>query len=180
MQHFTASRLGKTKMKIEILNWYNGSIIFSHTAENNTLAITVMAAIVQGVSLWGADLRGAILRGADLSGANLCGANLCRANLCGANLYGADLSGAILGEHGKLTGERPIFSIGPIGSRADTLVSYQTDKGLFMETGCFFGSTEKFQETLTKVHGENIYGEEYNAALLMVAAHYEAYPPSEG
>jgi uncharacterized protein YjbI with pentapeptide repeats len=101
--------------KITIFN-INGSEIFSHECEGNTVKITVEEAVKQGVSLayatlhnsnlTGANLTGAILTGAylngtDLSGANLHGTTLYAVNLTGVNLTGAiltgtDLSGAVL------------------------------------------------------------------------------------
>ena len=89
----------------------SGSVIFEHTAENNTVTLTVEAAVSCGVSLakanlvgaclavadlTGADLTGADLTGADISWADLADANLKDANLKDANLKGAILKGAIL------------------------------------------------------------------------------------
>jgi uncharacterized protein YjbI with pentapeptide repeats len=88
-------------MKIEIKHRYTGDVIFSHDCENNTIKITVEAAVKLRVNLSFADLGCAYLIGADLgcanlSNANLRGANLRGADLSGANLRGADLSGADL------------------------------------------------------------------------------------
>ena len=83
-------------MKIEIKNRFNGSVLFSHDAEENTLAITLRMAIKARANLSGANLSCANLYDANLSCANLSGANLSGANLSGADLYGADLSGANL------------------------------------------------------------------------------------
>jgi uncharacterized protein YjbI with pentapeptide repeats len=88
-------------MKIEIKNRFTGSVLFSHEAEENSVKITLLAAIKAGANLRGADLSEADLRRADLSEANLrradlCGANLYRANLCGADLCEASLFGANL------------------------------------------------------------------------------------
>ena len=95
---------------IEIKN-INGVVLFSHTAEDNTITLTVEAAVSCGVSLananlagaclavadlTGADLTGADLTGADISWADLADANLKEANLKEANLKGAILKGAIL------------------------------------------------------------------------------------
>ena len=95
---------------IEIKN-INGFVLFSHTAEDNTITLTVEAAVSCGVSLakanlvgaclavadlTGADLTGADLTGADISWADLADANLKDANLKDANLKGAILKGAIL------------------------------------------------------------------------------------
>ena len=90
---------------IEIKN-INGVVLFSHTAENNTIKLTVEEAVKKNVRLTLADLKGANLEGADLEGADLEGANLRNtslkkanlswANLAGVNLYRADLSWAKL------------------------------------------------------------------------------------
>ena len=95
---------------IEIKN-IDGVVLFSHTAEDNTITLTVEAAVSCGVSLakanlvgaclavadlTGADLTGADLTGADISWADLADANLKDANLKDANLKGAILKGAIL------------------------------------------------------------------------------------
>ena len=95
---------------IEIKN-INGFVLFSHTAEDNTITLTVEAAVSCGVSLAnanlagaclavavleGTDLIGADLEDADLSWADLIGANLEDANLKDANLKGADLKSANL------------------------------------------------------------------------------------
>ena len=68
-------------MKIEIKSRLTGKVLFAHEAEENSVKITLKAALSAG-----ANLRGANLRGADL-----CGANLCGANLRGADLYGDEL-----------------------------------------------------------------------------------------
>ena len=90
---------------IEIKNIY-GFVLFSHTSEDNTITLTVEAAVSCGVSLananlaWadltGADLAGADLEGANLESANLAWADLADANLKDANLKDANLKGAIL------------------------------------------------------------------------------------
>jgi len=103
-------------MKIEIKHRSSQSTLFSHDVEQNTLKITLAAAIKAGVDLGGVDLSGVDLSDVDLGDVNLyrakfCGANLCSANLVeailrhsiwrnadlsGANLRGADLSYANL------------------------------------------------------------------------------------
>jgi hypothetical protein len=73
-------------MKIEIKKWIDGSILFTHECEDNSIKLTVKAALKAALSLRGADLSGADLRGADLSGADLSGAVLRGAVLRGAVL----------------------------------------------------------------------------------------------
>ena len=88
-------------MKIEIKCRFSGNVLFSHEAEENTLRLTIEAAVtarayLAGANLAGANLAGANLAGADLAGANLAGADLAGAYLAGANLAGANLAGEIL------------------------------------------------------------------------------------
>ena len=129
-----------------------------------------------GANLYGANLGDADLRSADLYGANLRSADLYGANLYGANLYGANLGDADLGDAGKLTGDRPYFAVGPIGSRQDVLASFLTEKGVFLRAGCFFGTVEAFRDKLQGEHGNNVHAVEYRAALVLVEAHYAAWP----
>ena len=91
--------------KIEIKD-INGVVLFSHTAENNSITLTVETAVSCGVSLANAnlagaclavaDLAGADLKGADLTGADISWADLADAVLIGAKLEDADIKGAFL------------------------------------------------------------------------------------
>ena len=85
-------------MKIEIKSRFTGEVLFSNESEENSIKITLLAAIEAGANLYRADLRRANLRGANLYRANLRGADLYEADLRGADLYGADLYGANLYE----------------------------------------------------------------------------------
>ncbi len=155
-------------MKINIKCRFTGKILFSRDAENNTIKLTVEAAIAARASL----------DGANLGGANLARAYLARAYLDGAYLDGANLDGANLGGGEKLLGERPIFQIGPIGSRCAYFVAYITDKGLRFDAGCQRQITrEHFEERLTEAHGDSIHGKEYRAALALIDAHAEIWTP---
>ena len=75
-----------------------GVVLFSHTAENNSIEITIEEAVKKNVKLNMANLANANLANANLRGANLKGANLKGANLKGAELAGANLSDADLRE----------------------------------------------------------------------------------
>jgi hypothetical protein len=157
-------------MLFEIKHRFSGSVLFS--LETESLKLCVEAAVKDGAYLYGADLRGADLRGANLYGANLRGANLYGADLRGAYLRGANLDGA-----GKLIGDRPIIQISPIGSRSDFLTAYITDNGIFLKTGCFFGTVENFKSAIKNTHGDNIHAEEYTAALTLIETHVKIYTP---
>jgi hypothetical protein len=124
----------------------------------------------------GANLSGADLRYANLRYANLRDADLRDANLSGADLNGADLSGADL-HSGKAIGHRPYFSIGPIGSRADYLTLWLTDKGQFVKAGCFTGTLDEFAASVEKTHGENDHGKEYQMAILLMKSHAVLWTP---
>ena len=102
------------------------------------------------------------------------------ANLRGVDLGGADLGGANLGETlGKLTGERPFFQCGPIGSRSDYLLAFITDKGIAVKAGCFSGMLDEFRAAVEKTHGDTDHGKEYQMAMLMIEAHAAIWMPRE-
>jgi uncharacterized protein YjbI with pentapeptide repeats len=190
-------------MLFKIKHRFNSSVLFS--LETESLKLCVEAAVKDGANLDGAYLRGANLdganldgaylrganlggaylgganlRGANLDGAYLRGANLRGANLDGANLRGANLDGAYLRGAGKLIGDRPIIQISPIGSRSDYLTAYITDNGIFLKTGCFFGTIENFKTALQNTHGNNTHAEEYTAALTLIETHAKIYTPKTG
>jgi hypothetical protein len=75
---------------------FSGTVLFSHTQENNTIKVTLEKAVQEGAYLQYANLKGANLKGANLKGANLQYANLKDANLKGANLQYANLQYANL------------------------------------------------------------------------------------
>ena len=158
---------------LEIKHRFSGSVLFS--LETESLKLCVEAAVKGGANLGGANLGGANLDGANLGGANLGGAYLDGANLGGAYLDGANLGGA-----GKLIGDRPIIQISPIGSRSDFLTAYITDNGIFLKTGCFFGTVENFKSAIKNTHGDNIHAEEYTAALTLIETHAKIYTPNTG
>jgi len=188
-------------MKFEIKSRYSASILFS--LETESLKLCVEAAVKGGADLrgadlrgadlrgadlgWaylrGADLRGAYLRGADLRGADLRGADLGWADLRGADLRGADLGGTKLQDNtGKellLVGERPFLQIGPLGSRADYLVAFLTDAGVYVLAGCFFDTLAAFEGAVVEMHGTTVYATEYQMAVALIRHHAEHWTPAE-
>ena len=78
-------------MKIEIKNKWTGEVIFAHDCDNNSVRVTVQAAIRAKVNLRGSDLRNSDLRGSDLSGSDLSYSNLSGSNLSGSNLSNSDV-----------------------------------------------------------------------------------------
>ena len=133
-------------------------------------------ALLYGASLRNASLRNASLDGASLRNASLDGASLRNASLDGALLDGASLDGALLYGGSKLSGNRPFFSIGPIGSRSDVFQAFTTEDGIRLKAGCFFGTLVEFRAKLIDTHGINPHREEYEAALLLIEKHAALWP----
>ena len=109
---------------------------------------------------------------AALEAATKARAYLDGANLAGVNLDGASLAGA------SLIGERPIFQVGPIGSRCAYFVAYVTDQGIRLRAGCFFGTLAEFEEKLEAEHSDNVHAREYRAALQLIQLHAEIWTPA--
>lgn len=155
---------------MQIKHRYTGAVLFEGEAGMTTRQVLEKATASK------ANLRGADLRGANLGDANLYGANLRGADLGGADLGGANLRGANLGGK-KLTGDRPFFTIGPIGSRSDYLQAFITDAGVMIRAGCFFDTRDQFELAIAETHGMNNHGTEYLAALALIDAHAELWTP---
>ena len=132
--------------------------------------------------LGGADLRGANLGGADLSYANLCYANLryanlcyanlryadlCYANLCYANLRYADLGGADLGGakleqiDGKDVIIKDFMIVTGLGSANRQTIIFDTNIGIVLICGCFYGTEKAFKKQVKEVHKGKNYEKEY-------------------
>ena len=158
-------------MNIQIKSQINDIVLFEHNCENNSMRLTMELALKSRADL----------SRADLSRANLSGANLSGADMSGADMYRARLSGASLVNGEKLVGARPIFQIGPIGSRCAYFTAYITDKGLRFDAGCQRQITrEVFEQRLGDEHGDNEHAKEYRAALALIDAHAEIWTPGNG
>ena len=182
----------KTKIKIKSIF---GNVLFEHEKENNTIKDTLEEAVkiganlrgayLDGANLVGANLRGAYLRGAYLVGAYLRGANLVGANLVGAYLRGANLRGAYLRganlvganlvDWGKIQSVGDILVIGNIGSRNGTTTIFHTDKGIFVQCGCFKGSLDEFIAKVKETHNGNKYERDYLAMVEFVKVKFNSH-----
>ena len=111
----------------------------------------------------------------DLSSANLRGADLRSANLSSADLRGANLRGAELSDVLTLVGDRPFFTIGPIGSRSDYIQSFITNNGVIIKTGCFNGSIDDFERAVVDTHGGSNHATEYQSAITLIRKHAELW-----
>jgi len=171
----------KSTVTVNIVSrWDSSEILFSaevDTSISEPLRIRVALEIAVKNR---ASLDGARLVGARLDGASLVGARLDGARLDGARLDGASLDGASLDDGSTLTGNRPIFMLGPIGSASRTFAAYCTLQGLRLRAGCFFGTREQFLAQLNKTHGtDSAHAREYMAALAMIDAHVALWSPAE-
>ena len=81
---------------IQIKKWTDGSVIFEHECENNTMKLTLTVAVGLKIDLSYSDLSGSNLSGSNLSGSNLSGSNLRYSNLSGSDLSVSNLSGSNL------------------------------------------------------------------------------------
>ena len=160
------------KTKIEVKSVF-GDVLFEFEKENNTVKDTLTEAVNRGANLGCADLRGAYLHNADLRGANLRGADLRGAYLGCADLGGADLGCADLGDWGKLQSCSDILTVGAIGSRNGYTTIFHTDKGIFVQCGCFKGTLEEFEAKVKETHQGNKYERDYLALIEFVKVKFE-------
>ena len=168
----------KTKIQIKTL-W--GTLLYEHEDEDNNVKKTIEEAVKSGANLRGADLRdadfgGADLRGADLRDADLGGADLRDADLRDADLRGANLGGANLGEDwGKLSSASDVLVVGAIGSRNGYTTVFHTDKGIFVQCGCFRGTLEEFAAKVKETHAGSKHERDYNALIEFAKTKFSDY-----
>lgn len=150
----------KTKIQIKsILE----SVLFEFEKENNSIKDTLIKAVGSGAYLDGADLRCADLRGADLDGADLRG----------ADLRDAYLGGADLRDWGKIQSSADILQVGTIGSRNGYTIIFHTDKGVFVQCGCFRGTLDEFEAKVKKTHQGNNHERDYLALIRFIKIKFE-------
>jgi len=151
-------------MLIEIKSRFDSRVIFSHDCENNSIKLTVEAAVRIRANLDGVYLAGAYLDGANLARANLVRANLDGANLDGANLDGANLAGAI---YGIATLTKGILQI--LGLRWSVMIF-----DAHIKIGCEFHSTQEWidfdDEKIAKMDSHAAEFWKKNRELILLAA----------
>ena len=99
-----------------------------------------------------ADLSVADLSYADLRGANLSGANLSVANLRGAKLRPIDDKKVII---------KDFMSVYGLGSQNRQTLIFDTNIGLVLQCGCFYGTEEKFEDKVKGTHQGTNFEKEY-------------------
>lgn len=88
----------------------------------------------------------------------------------GAYLIGAYLIGADLGGWGKL---QDILITGPLGSRKAYTTCYKTDKGIFVQCGCFRGILDEFAAKVKQTHEGNTHERDYLAMIEFVKVKFQ-------
>ena len=78
---------------------------------------------------------------------------------------GANLRDADLGEWGKLQSPSDILIVGAIGSRNGYTTIFRTDKGLFVQCGCFKGTLGEFEAKVKETHQGNNHEKDYLALI---------------
>lgn len=99
-----------------------------------------------------ADLRSANLRGADLSSAGLSSADLSFANLSSAKLRPIDDKKVII---------KDFMSVYGLGSQNRQTLIFDTNIGLVLQCGCFYGTEEKFEDKVKGTHQGTNFEKEY-------------------
>ena len=163
---------------MKIRHRYTTDVIYQDDAP--TIKETVEAAVKAKVNLSYCDLSYCDLSNSDLSYCDLSYSNLRYCNLSNSDLSDCDLSCSNLSHYDQkltLIGDRPVFSLGTIGSRNDYLWAYLTDQGVYVRAGCFFGTLDEFADVVEKTHGDNIHGREYRAAIELIKVHAELWMP---
>lgn len=110
-----------------------GDVLFEYEKENNTIKDTLEEAVKSDAYLGGANLRGAYLGGANL------------------------------GDWGKINNSSNILIVGLIGSRNGYTTIYHTDKGIFIQCGCFQGTLNDFVAKVKKTHNGSKHEKDYLA-----------------
>ena len=89
---------------------------------------------------------------------------------------GVDLRGADFGEWGKLQSPFDILIVGAIGSRNGYTTIFHTDKGIFVQCGCFRGTLDEFETKVKETHQGNKHERDYLALIQFVKVKFEVKP----
>ena len=99
-----------------------------------------------------ADLRSADLRFANLSSADLSFADLSSANLSDAKLKPIDNKEVII---------KDFMSVCGLGSENRQTLIFDTNIGIVLQCGCFYGTEKAFKKQVKETHNGNNYEKEY-------------------
>ena len=164
-ESFHWSKLPKLKEKMsEEAFGFNRS---ANLSSANLSSADLSCADLRAADLRCADLRSANLRSANLSYANLSSANLHAANLRCADLRSANLSYANLSSaklkpiDDKEVIIKDFMSVAGLGSENRQTLIFDTNIGIVIQCGCFYGTEKAFKKQVKETHNGNNYEKEY-------------------
>ena len=76
-------------------------------------------------------------------------------------------------EEGHEANELPFVRINNIGSRTDGCYIYNFKKGIYVRSGCFFGTEQEFTQAVDTKHARTKYQRQYQLALELAKAAFE-------
>ncbi len=148
-------------------NLSSANLRSANLSSANLSSANLRSANLRSANLRSANLRSADLRSADLSSADLSSADLSSANLRSADLSYADLSSANL-RSAKL---KPIddkeviikdfMSVCGLGSCNRQTLIFNTNIGIVLQCGCFYGTEKAFKKQVKETHKGTNYEKEY-------------------
>ena len=149
-ESFHWSKLPKLKEKMS-----EEKFVFNSYA--NLRCANLRCADLSSADLSSADLRSANLRSADLRYANLSYANLSYANLRDANLRYAKLKPI----DDKEVIIKDFMSVCGLGSCNRQTLIFNTNIGIVLQCGCFYGTEKAFKKQVKETHKGTNYEKEY-------------------
>ena len=158
-------------------NLRSANLRYADLRSANLSSADLSSADLRSADLSCADLRSADLRSADLRCADLSSANLSSANLSYADLRCADLSSANLRSANLRYADlraaklKPIddkeviikdfMSVAGLGSENRQTLIFDTNIGIVIQCGCFYGTEKAFEKQVKETHNGNNYEKEY-------------------
>ena len=159
-ESFHWSKLPKLKEKMSEENFIFNSDADLRSANLSTANLS--HADLSDADLRSANLSTANLSHADLSYANLSDADLSYANLSYANLSHADLSDAKLKPiDDKEVIIKDFMSVCGLGSCNRQTLIFNTNIGIVLQCGCFYGTKKAFEKRVKETHAGTNYEQEY-------------------
>ena len=169
-ESFHWSKLPKLKEKMSeealIFNSY-ADLRYADLRSANLSSADLSSADLSSANLSYANLSYADLRSADLRFANLSSANLSYANLSYADLRYADLSYADLSDaklkpiDDKEVIIKDFMSVCGLGSCNRQTLIFNTNIGIVLQCGCFYGTEKAFKKQVKETHKGTNYEKEY-------------------
>jgi uncharacterized protein YjbI with pentapeptide repeats len=171
------SIMANKKIDLSYANLSSADLRYADLRYANLRSADLRSADLSSADLRSADLSSADLSSADLSYANLSSANLRYANLSNlsyANLRSADLRSAKLKNiNDKDVIINDFMSVFGLGSKNRNTLFFNTNIGIVIQCGCFYGTEKEFKKAIKKTHDNNQFAKEYLAMLKVVRIRFE-------